>query len=118
MDVYSPLEQRLSGLHHGQIYRVCLYNSYYWEQTEYQGEANLCQEFQLPSTLSSTAKGIDEAAEKILISETDELETIIGLLTGALIVILLLIVVAVLFWRSNRFANNKGHTLPQQGNFE
>jgi predicted membrane protein len=47
--------------------------------------------------------------------EADDLETIIGLLTGALIVILSLIIVAVLFWRSNRFANNKDHQ-PQGNN--
>ena len=48
--------------------------------------------------------------------ESDDLETIIGLLTGALIVILTLIIVAVMFWRSNRFSTNKNHTIQPPGN--
>ena len=77
-------------------------------------EQNFCKEFELISNEADS--NIAEVYEEVVIpAQNDDLETIIGLLTGALIVILSLIIVAVLFWRSNRYSNDKNQTLPPAG---
>ena len=106
LPVYTPLEHTLSGLHHDVKYRVCLYNGYYWLQSD----NSYCKDFTIPSV-----NPLNDVTQYAVAEESDDLETIIGLLTGALIVILTLIIVAVLFWRSNRFSNNKDHQ-PQGNN--
>ena len=111
MTVVSPLEHRLRDLRAGETYRVCLYNEYYLGM-DY--EQNFCKEFELISNEADS--NIAEVYEEVVIpAQNDDLETIIGLLTGALIVILSLIIVAVLFWRSNRYSNDKNQTLPPAG---
>ena len=107
VNVYTPLEHTLTGLHFDVKYRVCLYNGYYWLQSD----STYCKDFIIPSTPGP----LNDVTQYAVAEEADDLETIIGLLTGALIVILSLIIVAVLFWRSNRFANNKDHQ-PQGNN--
>ena len=80
-------------------YRVCISNSYLWEQSDY---FESCEDFE---PLSTAVLARPEKVEK---SESGgNVETLIGLLTGALIVILSLIIVAVLFWKSNKFNNDK-----------
>ena len=107
VNVYTPLEHTLTGLHFDVKYRVCLYNGYYWLQSD----STYCKDFTIPSTPGP----LNDVTQYAVAEEADDLETIIGLLTGALIVILSLIIVSVLFWRSNRFANNKDHQ-PQGNN--
>lgn len=89
----------LENLNNFQIYRVCISNSYLWEQSDY---FESCKDFEPLSAISRS--------EKVEKSESGaNVETLIGLLTGALIVILSLIIVAVLFWKSNKFSNDKMH---------
>ena len=121
VEVATPAEVNFDELVEGVTYRVCLYNGYYWEQDN----SSFCKEFTLGTSIATdrgtvpnqgTSTGTDatgEVYEEVVVTtDGNNLETIIGLLTGALIVILSLIIVAVLFWRSNKFSNTKGHTLP------
>ena len=112
MTVVSPLEHRLRDLRAGETYRICLYNEYYLGM-DY--EKNFCKEFELISNDQADSNIAEVYEEVVIPAQNDDLETIIGLLTGALIVILSLIIVAVLFWRSNRYSNDKNQTLPPTG---
>ena len=88
----------LSDLNSFGQYRICIYNAYFWEQTNFDES---CEEFLTVRSISKSAAA--NAGD----SNGGNLETLIGLMTGALVVILSLIIVAVLFWKSNRFSTGK-----------
>lgn len=97
--VHAPLEGMvLSDLNSFGQYRICIYNAYFWEQTNFDES---CEEFLTVRSISKSAAA--NAGD----SNGGNLETLIGLMTGALVVILSLIIVAVLFWKSNRFSTGK-----------
>ena len=68
INVYTPLEHTLTGLHYDVKYRVCLYNGYYWLQSD----SSYCKEFTLPSAVP-----LNDVTQYAVAEESDDLETII-----------------------------------------
>jgi len=103
--VNSPLEEmalQIEDLDSFDKYRVCIYNAYFWEQSNVDDS---CVEFETTRSATSRSAAVDMDGN----NNGGNLETLIGLMTGALVVILSLIIVAVLFWKSNRFSTGKMH---------
>jgi hypothetical protein len=88
----------IAGLGEYPEYQICIESPYTWDQEDF---ASPCQSV-TPRVFSSSTK-----SEKVSTAVTDDVETIIGLVTGGLIVILSLIIVAVLFYKSKRFPSSK-----------
>ena len=80
-------------------YRICIYNAYFWEQENVEQSCRQFETVQSGDRAHPIAGPVEQTGGNV--------ETLIGLLTGALVVILTLIIVAVLFWKSNRFSNDK-----------
>lgn len=94
-----------SNLKKGEWYQVCLYNSYVY-RTVSDIPSSSCMNVEVHK--SSNANPVVATPSQ----QTANYETIIGLVTGALIVLLILAIVTLLCWRNKRFIHEKKYQSP------
>ena len=94
-----------SNIKSGKVYIVCLYNSYIYRNVA-----------DIPSSSCQQIKTTSQSDSDPLVVSTNQnsanIETIIGLVTGALIVIMTLAIVTLLCWRNKRFSMEKKYQSP------
>jgi len=94
-----------SNLKSDQMYLICLYNSYIYRNIV-DIPPSSCQ--QVTTSKTSDSDPVVQRSNK----NSANLETIIGLVTGALIVIMTLAIVTLLCWRNKRFSMEKKYQSP------
>ena len=94
-----------SNIKNDQLYLVCLYNSYVHRNIA-DIPTSSCQ--QVRTSLPANADPVVATPNQ----SSANIETIIGLVTGALIVIMTLAIVTLLCWRNKRFSMEKKYQSP------